>query len=55
MLKFLVVLFLTIYFIVYRKSGVAGIYMAQVIGNLLFIVILSGYAARNRSPGSICR
>jgi O-antigen/teichoic acid export membrane protein len=48
--KLLVVLFLTIYFIVFRKSGVAGIYLAQVIGNLLFIVILSGYAIRNSKP-----
>ncbi|MGB8490904.1 MAG: hypothetical protein WCE64_07580, partial [Bacteroidales bacterium] len=45
--KLLVVLFLTIYFIVFRHMGVTGIYLAQVIGNLLLIIFLSGYAIRN--------
>jgi O-antigen/teichoic acid export membrane protein len=50
LLKLVIVLFLTIYFIVYRRMGVPGIYLAQVIGNLLFIVILSGYAIKNSIP-----
>jgi O-antigen/teichoic acid export membrane protein len=48
--KLVIVLFLTIYFIVYRGMGVPGIYLAQVIGNLLFIIILSGYAIKNSTP-----
>jgi O-antigen/teichoic acid export membrane protein len=48
--KLVIVLFLTIYFIVYRGMGVPGIYLAQVIGNLLFIILLSGYAIKNSSP-----
>jgi O-antigen/teichoic acid export membrane protein len=42
-----VVLALTIFMIVGKKMGVEGIYMAQVIGNLLFIVILLGYTIKN--------
>lgn len=45
--KLLIVLCLTVFFIVFRKSGLEGIYLAQVIGNLLFIVILAGYAVKN--------
>jgi O-antigen/teichoic acid export membrane protein len=48
--KLVIVLFLTIYFIVYRGMGVPGIYLAQVIGNLLFIILLSGYAVKNSTP-----
>ena len=47
--KLLIVLFLTIYFIIFRHMGVAGIYLAQVIGNFLLIVFLSGYAIKNCS------
>ena len=50
LIKLVVVLFLTIYFIVYRGMGVPGIYLAQIIGNLLFIILLSGYAIKNSSP-----
>lgn len=50
LLKLAIVLFLTIYFIVYRHMGVTGIYLAQVIGNLLFILFLSGYAIKNITP-----
>jgi len=50
LLKLLTVLFLTIYFIVYRGMGIPGIYLAQVIGNLLFILFLSGYAIKNSAP-----
>lgn len=45
-----IVLLLTIYFIVFRKMGVSGIYLAQLIGNGLFLVILSGYSYRNCRP-----
>lgn len=48
--KLAIVLFLTIYFIVYRHMGITGIYLAQVIGNLLFILFLSGYAIKNITP-----
>ena len=48
--KLLIVLALTIFFIVSRHMGINGIYLAQVIGNLLFIVFLSGYAIRNCMP-----
>lgn len=42
-----VVLGLTIFMIIGKKMGVEGIYMAQVIGNLLFIFILLGYTIKN--------
>lgn len=45
--KLVVVLSTTIYLIVVQKLGIDGIYMAQVIGNLFFIVILLGYTVRN--------
>ncbi len=50
LLKLVIVLCLTIYFIVYRRMGVPGIYLAQVIGNLLFIILLSGYSIKNSTP-----
>jgi O-antigen/teichoic acid export membrane protein len=50
LIKLLIVLALTIYFIVSRHMGINGIYLAQVIGNLLFIVFLSGYAIKNCMP-----
>lgn len=50
LMKLLTVLFLTVYFIVYRGMGVTGIYFAQVLGNLLFIIILAGYAMKNSTP-----
>jgi O-antigen/teichoic acid export membrane protein len=49
--KLIIVLFLTIYFIVFRNMGVAGIYLAQVLGNLLFILILTPYSIRNSHFG----
>lgn len=45
--KLLTVLILTIYFIIFRRSGVEGIYLAQVIGNLFFILLLSVYTVKN--------
>jgi len=50
MSKLAVVLILTVFFIIKRKMGIEGIYLAQVAGNLLFILILSVYAFRNSSP-----
>jgi O-antigen/teichoic acid export membrane protein len=47
LLKLIVVLFLTIYFIISRHLGIAGIYLAQVVGNLLFILFLSPFTIRN--------
>jgi len=43
------VLFLTLYFIIYKKMGLEGIYLAQVIGNSLAILILVGYTYKNSS------
>ncbi len=48
--KLLIVLLLTIYLIVFKKMGVAGIYLAQVIGNSVFIIMLSGYSIKNCKP-----
>jgi O-antigen/teichoic acid export membrane protein len=50
LLKLITVLGLTIYLITVRGMGITGIYLAQVIGNLLFIVFLSGYSIRNSKP-----
>ncbi len=47
LLKLGIVLPLTLWFILGRHMGIEGIYLAQVIGNILFIVFLSGYTARN--------
>ncbi len=50
LLKLVVVLFLTLFLITQRGAGIKGIYIAQVAGNLLFILLLAGYAVRNCSP-----
>ena len=47
--KLIVVLLLTIFLIIYKNTGLKGIYIAQVTGNLLFIILLSGYTLRNCS------
>lgn len=41
------VLSLTLYFILVRKMGLEGIYLAQVIGNVLNALILLGYTIKN--------
>jgi len=46
-IKLIVVLVLTLYFILFRKMGIDGIYLAQVIGNGLFILMLAGYTLKN--------
>jgi O-antigen/teichoic acid export membrane protein len=45
--KLISVLGLTLYFILSRKMGLEGIYLAQVIGNSLVVLILLGYTIRN--------
>ena len=47
LLKLIVVLSLTLYFILYRKMGLEGIYLAQVIGNGLIVLLLLGYIVKN--------
>jgi O-antigen/teichoic acid export membrane protein len=41
------VLSLTLYFILSKKMGLEGIYLAQVIGNSLIVLILLGYTIKN--------
>jgi O-antigen/teichoic acid export membrane protein len=45
--KLLTVLSLTLYFVLVRKMGIEGIFLAQVIGNTLIVLILSGYTVKN--------
>jgi len=47
LLKLVSVLSLTLYFILSKKMGIEGIYLAQVIGNSLIVLILLGYTIRN--------
>jgi O-antigen/teichoic acid export membrane protein len=47
LLKLLIVLSLTLYFILARKMGLEGIYLAQVIGNALIVLLLLGYTVKN--------
>jgi O-antigen/teichoic acid export membrane protein len=47
LVKLTLVLSLTLYFILARKMGLEGIFLAQVIGNATVVLILSGYAIRN--------
>jgi len=49
--KLVIVLILTIYLIINRNMGIAGIYLAQVIGNALIILILLPYSIKNCSVG----
>jgi O-antigen/teichoic acid export membrane protein len=45
--KLVCVLSLTLYFIISKKMGLEGIYLAQVIGNSIAILILIGYIIKN--------
>ena len=45
--KLISVLSLTLYFILSKKMGLEGIYLAQVIGNSLIVLILLGYTIKN--------
>jgi O-antigen/teichoic acid export membrane protein len=51
LVKLLIVLVLTILFIIQLKMGIAGIYLAQVIGNSVIILGLIPYTIKNSSPG----
>lgn len=42
-LRLIFTLLLTIYFVVYEKQGVKGIYIAQIIGNIVFLIICIKY------------
>lgn len=45
--KLTLVLSLTIYFITVKKMGIEGIYLAQVVGNGVVVLALSGYTVKN--------
>ena len=47
LLKLLIVLALTLYFILSKKMGLDGIYLAQVIGNGVIVLFLIGYTLKN--------
>ncbi len=47
--KLLIVLLLTLYLIIFRHMGVEGIYLAQVTGNSLIILVLIPYTLKNCS------
>ena len=47
LLKLITVLLLTLYFILSKGMGLEGIYLAQVIGNLLILLVLAGYTMKN--------
>jgi len=47
LLKLTAVLGLTVYFILSKKMGIEGIYLAQVIGNGLIVLLLMGYTLKN--------
>lgn len=47
LVKLIVVLGLTLFFILVRKMGIEGIYLAQVIGNVIFLLMLGGYTTNN--------
>lgn len=45
--RLIISLVLTIYFLKYAKRGLAGIYEAQIIGNIAFLILTSGYILKN--------
>jgi O-antigen/teichoic acid export membrane protein len=45
--KLTIVLTLTLYFIVSKKMGLEGIYLAQIIGNGILVLVLLGYTIKN--------
>lgn len=47
--KLALVLALTLYFVIVKGMGLKGIYLAQVIGNALIVIYLTGYGIRNSS------
>jgi O-antigen/teichoic acid export membrane protein len=50
LLKLTVVLSLTLYFILVKKMGLEGIFLAQVIGNTIIVLLLTGYSIKNIRP-----
>ena len=50
LLKLVTVLLLTLYFILHREMGLKGIYLAQVIGNIFILLILTAYTIKNSKP-----
>lgn len=50
LVKLTIVLLITIWLITARGMGLEGIYLAQVVGNLLLILILMPYTIRNCKP-----
>lgn len=50
LVKLMIVLLLTVYFIAFEKKGIEGIYLAQVIGNSLIILLLLPYSLKNSAP-----
>lgn len=49
LLKLAIVLLLTLFLVISEGMGLEGIYLAQVTGNGIIIILLSGYAIRNSS------
>jgi len=49
-IKLVIVLVLTLWFILVKKMSVEGIYLAQLIGNSIFVVMLAPYTIRNCKP-----
>jgi O-antigen/teichoic acid export membrane protein len=47
LLKLVIVLLLTLYLVISEGMGLEGIYMAQVIGNAVIVLMLAGYAVKN--------
>jgi O-antigen/teichoic acid export membrane protein len=45
--KLIITLVLTIYFVIWEKRGLEGIFEAQIIGNIFFFLILSRYIIKN--------
>jgi O-antigen/teichoic acid export membrane protein len=50
LLKLLIVLSLTLYFVLIKRMGIEGIFLAQVIGNAIIVLILTGYTFKNIRP-----
>lgn len=48
--KLLIVLSLTLYFVLVKRMGIEGIFLAQVIGNAVIVLTLTGYVFRNIRP-----
>ncbi|MCX6332923.1 MAG: polysaccharide biosynthesis C-terminal domain-containing protein [Bacteroidia bacterium] len=46
-IKLVIVLILTLYFILAKKMGIEGIYLAQVIANSIYVLLLAGYTVKN--------